>query len=109
MARRNPTATRRVARVLAAQLIVAAIIALYFRGISVNNTTVALTLLLAILGISSWWGLFEATLAALLAVLGFNYFFLPPIGSLAVQDPQNWVALIAFLITAVIASHSHHR
>jgi two-component system sensor histidine kinase KdpD len=37
-------------------------------------------------------------------VVGFNYWFLPPVGTLTIQDPQNWVALLAFLVTAVTAS-----
>lgn len=93
----------RAGKLLAAPAIVGLIIAFYLRY-PVNNTTVSLTLLLAILAISTGWGLLEATIASLAAVLGFNYFFLPPIGTLTVQDPQNWVALIAFLITAVTAS-----
>jgi len=91
-------------RLVAAPAIVVAIVLVYFRLIHVNNTTVALSLLLAILGISTWWGLLEATVASVVAVLGFNYCFLPPVGTFTVQDPQNWVALIAFLVTAVTAS-----
>jgi two-component system sensor histidine kinase KdpD len=100
---------RRSLRLLAAPAIVLAIIAVYFRAIAVNNTTIALSLLLAILGISTWWGLLEATIASLVAVLGFNYFFLPPIRTLTVRDPQNWVALFAFLVTAVTASQLSAR
>jgi two-component system sensor histidine kinase KdpD len=37
-------------------------------------------------------------------MLCFNFFFLPPTGAFTVQDPQNWVALAAFLVTAVVAS-----
>src|SRR5579864_1530404 len=96
--------SRRLLRLVAAPGMVLLIIGLYFRVFHVNNTTVALSLLLAILGISTWWGLLEATVASLVAVLGFNYCFLPPIGTFTVQDPQNWVALIAFLMTAVTAS-----
>src|SRR5450755_3549162 len=95
---------RRTLRLVAAPAIVGLIILLYSAWIPVNNTTVALTLLLAILGISTLWGLLEATIASLAAVLGFNYFFLPPVGEFVVEDPQNWVALIAFLVTAVTAS-----
>jgi two-component system sensor histidine kinase KdpD len=95
---------RRTLRLLAAPAIVGLIILLYSAWIPVNNTTVALSLLLAILGISALWGLLEATIASLAAVLGFNYFFLPPLGEFVVEDPQNWVALIAFLVTAVTAS-----
>src|SRR5262245_44794560 len=70
----------------------------------VNSTTVALTFLLAILGIATAWGLFEGIVASLTGMLCFNFFFLPPLGTLTIADPQNWVALFAFLVTAVVAS-----
>jgi len=78
---------------------------LFFRVISVNATTVALSFLLAILGIGAMWGLWEAILASVTGMLAFNYFFLPPVGTFTVADPQNWVALFAFLCTAGAASH----
>ncbi len=77
----------------------------FYRVVPVNVTTVALSFLLAILGIGAVWGLTEAILASLAGMLSFNYFFLPPIGTFTVADPQNWVALFAFLSTAVVASH----
>jgi two-component system sensor histidine kinase KdpD len=91
-------------RFTAAVGIVAAVVALYHLLLPVNTTTVALTLLLAILGVSTRFGLGEAIVASIVAVLGFNYYFLPPVGTLTIQDPQNWVALLAFLLTAVTAS-----
>jgi len=100
---------RRVLRLLAVPSIVALVIAFYSLVAPVNSTTVALTLLLVVFGISAVWGLLEATIASFLAVLGFNYYFLPPIGTFAVQDPQNWVALVAFLVTAVMASQLSAR
>ena len=100
---------RRALRLIAAPAIVALVIAFYFRVASVNSTTVALSLLIAIFGISTWWGLLEATVASLVAVLGFNYYFLPPVGTFEVHDPQNWVALGAFLITAGMASQLSAR
>lgn len=75
----------------------------------VNATTVALTMLLLVLGVAAKWGLAEAIFTSLLAMLAFNYFFLPPIGTFTIQDTQNWVALCAFLITAVIASQLSAR
>jgi two-component system sensor histidine kinase KdpD len=105
----NTDFNRRAFRLIAAPAIVALIVVFYFRFVKVNNTTVSLTLLLAILAISTGWGLLEATIASLAAVLGFNYYFLPPVGTLTVQDPQNWVALGAFLITAVTASQLSAR
>src|SRR5262245_38779178 len=100
---RTPDRTTFV-RLAATTAMVAAIIAFYFRVVHVNATTVALTLLLAILGISTFWGLVEATLASVLAMLGFNFFFLEPVGTLTITDTQNWVAFFAFMITAVTAS-----
>jgi len=88
--------------------LVAAIVELY-RLVPVNNTTVALTLVLAILGISTRWGLAEATVASLVAVLGFNYHFLPPVGTLTIHDPQNFVAWVAFMVTAVTANQLSAR
>ncbi|HVA64915.1 MAG TPA: ATP-binding protein, partial [Terriglobales bacterium] len=43
------------------------------------------------------------------AVLVFNYLFLPPVGTLTIADPQNWVALLAFLVVAVVGSHLSAR
>ncbi len=77
---------------------------IYGTALHVSNTTVALSLLLVILGISTWWGLAEATVASIAAVLAFNFYFLPPVGALTIQDPQNQVVFVAFLVTAVTAS-----
>jgi two-component system sensor histidine kinase KdpD len=91
-------------RFAAALLLVCAVAAAYHWVLKVNAITAALTLLLAILFISTLWGLAEATVACIAAVLAFNYFFLQPVGTLTIQDPQNIVAFVAFLITAVTAS-----
>jgi K+-sensing histidine kinase KdpD len=40
-----------------------------------------------------------AYLASVLGMLCFNFFFLPPVYTLAIAHPQNWVALVAFLVT----------
>jgi two-component system, OmpR family, sensor histidine kinase KdpD len=42
-------------------------------------------------------------------VIAFNYFFLPPIGTLTIADPQNWVALIAFLVSSIMGSQLSSR
>jgi two-component system sensor histidine kinase KdpD len=77
--------------------------------IHVNPTTVALSFLLAVLVMSANWGLRCAVFTSFIAALAFNYYFLPPIGTFTIQDPQNWVALFAFLATAVIASELSDR
>ena len=38
-------------------------------------------------------------------MLTLNFFFLPPAGAFTIADPQNWIALFAFLVVAVIASN----
>ena len=83
---------------------VALVLVVHGTALHVNNTTVALTLLLVILGISTKWGLAEASVASVVASLGFNYFFLEPVGTFTIQDPQNLVALLVFLITAITTS-----
>ena len=88
---------------------VAAITALYTLVLQVNPTTVALTYLVGILFVASSWGLVEATVASFAAVLCFNFFFLPPVGTLTIADPQNWVAFVAFLVTASVASQLSGR
>ncbi len=85
--------------------IVAAAIVFYRRVLPANVTTIALTLLLAILVVSTLWGMTVSIAMSVAAVVAFNYYFLPPIGTLTVADPQNWVALFAFLAVAVIGSH----
>jgi two-component system sensor histidine kinase KdpD len=85
--------------------IVAVIVAFYRKVLPVNATTVALTLLLSILIVSTLWGMTISIPMSVIAMVAFNYYFLPPIGTLTVADPQNWVALGAFLAVAVIGSH----
>lgn len=75
---------------------IGAITAGYSRFVPANRTTVALTDLVAILLIATGWAIAEATTASVVVVLCFNFFFLPPIGTFTIADPQNWVALIAF-------------
>lgn len=69
-----------------------------------NVTTVGFGFLLVVLVIASTWGFIEAAIAAVLATLSYNYFFLPPVGAFTIADPQNWIALFSFLVTALIAS-----
>lgn len=95
---------------LAVSLAVLAGVVLFYRhASSVNQTTVALTLLLAILAVSAVWGMAVSVFMSVVAVLAFNYFFLPPVGTFTIADPQNWVALLAFLVTAITGSQLSAR
>src|SRR5580658_6933989 len=87
----------------------AGIVALYRHFFRANPTTVALTLLLLVLVLAANWGLRYAVVASIAATVLFNYFFLPPIDTFTIADTQNWVALFAFLLTAIFASHLSNR
>ena len=88
---------------------IAIVVIVYRRLPDVNPTTVALTFLLVVLGVASRWGLTVATTTAVVATLAFNYFFLPPVHTFTIADPQNWIALLAFLISAILASRLSER
>jgi two-component system sensor histidine kinase KdpD len=94
---------------LLAGLSVAGITLVGYRWLHLNPTTMALAFLLGILGISASWGLRQAVFMSVISTLAFNYFFLPPIGTFTISDPQNWVALFAFLVTAVTAGELSER
>ena len=96
-------------RFLATPVIVSGIVFVYFRWIHVNPTTVGFTFLLAVLLVSAAWGLRYAILTSIFATVAYNYFFLPPLFKFTIADPQNWVALLAFLLTAVVASQLSER
>ena len=94
---------------LIAALTVAAVTLLGYRALHLNPTTVALAYLLGILTISATWGLRQAVFMSVVATLALNYYFLPPIGTFTIADPQNWIALFAFLVTAVTVSQLSDR
>jgi two-component system sensor histidine kinase KdpD len=96
---------RKVVRFGVCSAIVAAITAGYTRLLHVNPTTVALTFLVAVLVIAAAWGLKYSAYTSIIATACFNFFFLPPVGTWTIADPQNWVALGVFLLAAMIASH----
>jgi two-component system sensor histidine kinase KdpD len=96
--------TKLVARLLCSAVGVAVVTFCAYRLIPANATTVGFAYLLLILIIASTWGFFEAALASILATLAYNFFFLPPVGTFTIADPQNWIALFSFLSTSLIAS-----
>jgi two-component system sensor histidine kinase KdpD len=82
-----------------------AVTVVYVRLLHVSNATiVALTFLLVVLVTAATSRLIVAVVASVVAMLCFNFFFLPPVGTWTIADPQNWVALIAFLAVSLVAS-----
>src|SRR5205807_71432 len=96
-------------RFAASTAVICISVVVYFRWLHVNPTTVGFSLLLVILMVSAAWGLRYAISTAVIATVAYNYFFLPPLFRFTIADPQNWVALLAFLVTAVVASQLSER
>ena len=80
------------------------VVLVYRRILHVNQTTVALTFLVMVQMAAFGWGLIYSVCLSILCTLLYNYFFLPPIGSFTIADPQNWIALLAFLASAIFIS-----
>ena len=99
----------RLAGLAVSLVVIAGIILLYRHVLRVNQTTVALSFLLAILAVSAVWGMLVSAFMSVVAMLAFNYFFLPPVGTFTIADPQNWVALFAFLVTSITGSQLSSR
>ncbi len=105
----NQSAIRVVLRFATCAVVLFVVVHLYTAIIRVNPTTVALTFLVFVLIVSALWGLGYALFTAFVATAAFNYYFLPPLGTFTIADTQNWIALLAFLTTAVIASQLSDR
>ena len=102
-------ATRQAGYIVAVAGIAVVTLVLSLIGERINSTTIALSMLLVVLFVAAYWGARPAIVASVLGVLCFNFFFLPPIGTLTIADPDNWLALLAFLITAVTAGQLSAR
>jgi two-component system sensor histidine kinase KdpD len=72
------------------------------------STSGSLYFLLVVL-ISMVWGFWEASVTSLIALNCLNYFFVPPVFTWTVSDPQNWVALATFEIAALTVSRLSAR
>jgi two-component system sensor histidine kinase KdpD len=70
-----------------------------------NGATVALTFLLVVLLVAATSRFWAAIVTSVAALVCFNFFFIPPVGTLNVADPENWVALAAFLAVSLVGSN----
>jgi len=97
---------------LAQCLAASAVLALltYFGFVlQINILTIGLLYLLIVVAIASLFSFWQASLISLLAVACLDYFFLPPIFHFDIADPQDWVALATFEVTALAISRFHGR
>lgn len=74
-----------------------------------NAATVSASYLFVVLIVAATSRLWVAVVTSLASVLCFNFFFLPPVGTLTIADPQNWVALASFLAVSLVASNLSAR
>ncbi len=69
------------------------------------TATAAMGFLIVVLFVAATSPLWVAVVTSFAAVIAFNFFFLPPVGTLTIADPQNWVALVALLIVSLVGSN----
>lgn len=79
-------------------------VALLAIALRVNHTTSGFMILVAILFIASRQPLLVATLSSIFATLLYNVLFFPPKWTLSIDDPENWIALVTFLVTSLLAN-----
>jgi two-component system, OmpR family, sensor histidine kinase KdpD len=88
------------AGMVAAALLIALVLR-QFLGIA----NISLVFLTSVLASAVTYGLWPALFACLVSVLAFNFFFLPPLYTFTIADPENVIALVTFAIVAVIVSN----
>lgn len=71
--------------------------------------SLAVLYLLAIIPVAVAWGIVYAVGVAIGSMLAFNFFLLPPLYTLTIQDNRNWFALLVFVITAIVVSELASR
>lgn len=97
---------RRVATGALASVLSVAAITLVIYGLRevVPVVSTGVVYMLAVLFVSSGWGLRLGLATAVLSAAAFNFFHIPPTGRFTIADGQNWVALAVFLVAAVVTS-----
>jgi len=101
---RLSSARQPVLRFLAMTAAALLVVLVYRRILHVNQTTVALTFLVMVQVAAFRWGLIYSVSLAIGCTVLYNYYFLPPVGSFTIADPQNWIALFALLLSAIFIS-----
>jgi two-component system sensor histidine kinase KdpD len=70
---------------------------------------VALILLLVVLGTSAAGGRVLGLASAAAAFIIFDVLFVPPYNTLVVANPLDWIVLLAFLVTSIVAAQLLYR
>ncbi|HEX4204739.1 MAG TPA: DUF4118 domain-containing protein [Ktedonobacteraceae bacterium] len=67
-------------------------------------SNISLLYLLFIIPLGAISGYYAALVASILSLLAFDYFLLPPLYTLRVNRWEDWIALLVFLVTALVTS-----
>lgn len=67
-------------------------------------SNISIVYLLVVLGLASTRGRYSAILASLIAFLSFDFFIVPPLYTFTINRAEEWIALVVFLVTAIITS-----
>jgi two-component system, OmpR family, sensor histidine kinase KdpD len=104
MPRRGRVRARHTAAVAAEVVLAVAVATLLVAALDTvaTSTGLAVVYILAVLAIAIRRGGTAALGVAVLGVLAFNYFFLPPIHRLTIADGENVAALVVFLVVAIV-------
>lgn len=95
---------KRVGALMAVVLVALCTLVIYPLKQAAPVVSLSVVYMLAVVIVSVTWGVWLGVATSLLSALAFNYFHLPPVGRLTISDGDNWVALIAFVVVAVLAS-----
>jgi two-component system sensor histidine kinase KdpD len=99
--KRPPWWTGLLAAVLAVAL---ATLAIYPLKSIAPTVSLSVVYLPAVLLIAAYWGLPLGLLTSFASATAFNFFHVPPTGGLTIADSRNWVALVAFVLVALVVS-----
>jgi two-component system sensor histidine kinase KdpD len=70
--------------------------------LALDLPNLSMVFLLAVLGCAATYGLWSAVAASFLSFLAYNFFFIPPIYTFTVAEPQEVLSLLVFLIVSVL-------
>jgi two-component system sensor histidine kinase KdpD len=74
-------------------------------GLVLGRTPIAnisMLYLIAVLAIAVAYGSWPAVVASIAAFLAFDFFFVDPVHTFTVADPEEWISLLLFLLTAMV-------
>jgi two-component system sensor histidine kinase KdpD len=96
--------SRALGLLVAVAAVVATTLVIYPLRAVVPPISTGVLYLVAVLLLSTYWGLWLGLVSAVASALAFNFFHIPPTGRFTIAEPENWVALAVYLVAAAIAS-----